>query len=121
MLSPQANEAKDVLREAYMSRVTVVLFSLVAVLLLTPAGPATPAHAVTVDINISTGTNLSSGRRITCREGERLLRDRGFRDIRRIDCRGRYFVYRAWRRNNRFEIALRSHDGRVMDMRRLRR
>ena len=104
-----------------MSRVTVALLSLVAVLFLTPAGPTTPAHAVTVDINISTGTNLSSGRRITCREGERLLRDRGFRDIRRIDCRGRYFVYRAWRRNNRFEIALRSRDGRVVDMRRLRR
>src|SRR5215475_12337645 len=105
-----------------MSRVTVALFSLVAVLLLTPAGPATPAHAVTVDINnISTGTTLRSGRRITCREGERLLRDRGFRDIRRIDCRGRYFVYHAWRRNHRFEIALRSRDGREVDMRRLRR
>jgi len=121
VLSPQANEAKDESREEYMSRVTVALFSLVAVLLLTPAGPATPAHAVTVDINIRTGTNLSAGRRITCGEGERLLRDRGFRDIRRIDCRGRYFVYRAWRRNNRFEIALRSRDGRVEDMRRLRR
>jgi hypothetical protein len=104
-----------------MSRVTVALLSFVAVLFLTPAGPTTPVHAVTVDINISTGSNLSSGRRITCREGERLLRDRGFRDIRRIDCRGRYFVYRAWRRHSRFEIALRSRDGRVVDMRRLRR
>ena len=121
MLSPQVNEAKDESREEYMSRVTVALFSLVAVLLLPPAGPATPAHAVTVDINIRTGTNLSAGRRITCREGERLLRERGFRDIRRIDCRGQYFIYRAWRRNNRFEIALRSRDGRVEDMRRLRR
>ena len=104
-----------------MMRVTIALLSLAAVLLLTPAGPTAPANAVTVDINISTGTNLSSGRRITCREGERLLRDRGFRDVRRIDCRGRYFVYRAWHRNNRFEIALRSRDGRVVDMRRLRR
>src|SRR5215475_6718207 len=102
-----------------MSSVTVALLSLAAVLLLTPAGPVAPVHAVTVDINISTGTNLSSGRRITCREGERLLRDRGFRDVRRIDCRGRYCVYRAWRLNNRFEIALLSRDVRVVDMRRL--
>jgi hypothetical protein len=104
-----------------MMRGTVAVLSFVAVLLLTPAGPVAPAHAVTIDINIGTGTNLSSGRRITCREGERLLRNRGFRDVRRIDCRGRYFVYRAWRRNNRFEIALRSRDGRVVDMRRVRR
>jgi hypothetical protein len=121
VLSRQANEAKDASREEYMRRVTVALCSLVAVLLLPPAGPATPAHAVTVDINISIGTNLSSGRPITCRAGERLLRERGFREIRRTDCRGRYFVYRAWRRNTRFEIALRSRDGRVVDMRRLRR
>jgi hypothetical protein len=51
------------------------------------------AHAVTIEINI--GTNLNNGRAITCREGERLLRNRGFRDIRRMDCGGRFFVYRA--------------------------
>ena len=83
-----------------MIRVTVALLSFVAVLLLTPAGRP-PANAVTIDINISTGTNLSSGRRITCKEGERSSEIREFRDVRRIDCRGRYFVYRAWRRNNR--------------------
>ena len=87
-----------------MTRVTVALLKFAAALLLTPAGPSAPAHAVTVDINIRTGTNLSSGRRITCREKEEpLLRNRGFREVRRIDCRGGYFVYRAWRRNNRFE------------------
>ena len=51
-----------------MIRVTVALLSFVAALLLTPAGPSAPANAVTVDINIRTGTNLSSGRRITCRK-----------------------------------------------------
>lgn len=48
-------------------------------------------------------------------EGERLMRARGFHNIRRVDCRGRHFVYRATRRGARFEIALHSRDGRVGD------
>jgi hypothetical protein len=88
-------------------------------LLLTPAVLPVPADAVTVNINI--GSSLNSGRRISCSQGERILRNRGFRDIRRIDCRGRYFVYRGWRSGNRFEITVRSRDGRVVNMRRIRR
>jgi hypothetical protein len=84
-----------------------------------PVIAPTPAEAVT--INIQVGSNLNQGRRITCSEGERLLRNRGFRDIRRVDCRGRFFVYRAWRGNNRFEIALRASNGEVVDYRWLRR
>jgi hypothetical protein len=55
--------------------------------------PPALVQAVTVDITI--GTSLNNGRAITCREGENILRRRGFRDIRRVDCRGRFFVYRA--------------------------
>lgn len=83
-----------------------------------PIAVPLPAQAVTVNINI--GTNLSNGRAITCSQGERILRNRGFRDIRRIDCRGRFFVYRARRDGRRFEIAIRSWDGRVVDVRRIR-
>ena len=93
----------------------VVLFGL----LLVPAGLAPPAQAVTININI--GTSLNNGRGITCAQGERLLRNRGFRDIRRVNCRGRYFVYRGWRGGSRFEIAVRSSNGRVVDVRRIRR
>jgi hypothetical protein len=50
-----------------------------------------------------------------------LLRNRGFRDVRRVDCGGRFFVYRAWRGNTRFEIAIRASNGQVVDVRRLRR
>jgi hypothetical protein len=78
-----------------------------------------PAEAVTINVNI--GRSINNGRSITCAEGERLLRARGFREVRRIDCRGRYFVYRGWRGGNRFEIAVRARDGRVVDVRRLRR
>lgn len=88
-------------------------------LFLVPAAVPGPASAVTVNINI--GTNLSNGRGITCAQGERQLRARGFRDIRRVDCRGRYFVYRGWRGGSRYEIAVRSSNGRVVDVRRIRR
>jgi hypothetical protein len=80
-----------------------------------------PAKAVTINIGISIGTNISSGRRITCARGETLLRNRGVRNIVRVDCRGRYFVYRATRSASRFEIAIRASDGRVVDLRRVRR
>jgi hypothetical protein len=85
-----------------------------------PVAVPTPAEAQ-VSINIQVGTDLNRGRRISCSDGERLLRARGYRDIRRVDCRGRYFVYRAWRGNNRFEIALSASNGRVVDYRWLRR
>jgi len=76
-------------------------------------------HAITINIQI--GTSINSGRGISCSEGERLLRNRGFRDIRRVDCRGRYFIYRGTRSGWRYEVAIRSSNGRVVDFRRLRR
>lgn len=93
---------------------------LIALLVLAMPG-ALPVSASSVTININVGSSISSGRGITCREGERLLRNRGFRDVRRIDCRGRYFVYRGWRGGSRYEIALRSRDGRVVSRRRISR
>lgn len=98
------------------------LFTCLALTLLWLAAPGgVPAEASSVTININVGSSISSGRGITCREGERLLRNRGFRDVRRIDCRGRYFVYRGWRSGNRYEVALRSRDGRVVSRRRISR
>lgn len=87
------------------------------------ASPLTlPQEAVAqsnVNISISIGTSLNHGRGISCSQGERLLRNRGFRDVRRVDCRGRFFIYRAWRGNTRFEVAIRQRDGRVVDIRRI--
>ncbi|TIL30472.1 MAG: hypothetical protein E5Y83_19550 [Mesorhizobium sp.] len=101
-----------------MSRPVFACLALVLGLVAPAAVPA-PAQAVTIEINI--GTNLNNGRAITCRDGGRLLRNRGFRDVRRVDCRGRFFVYRARRAGGNFEIALRERDGRVVDLRRIRR
>jgi len=106
-----------------MIRMTAALLGIGALLFITPLGAPAPANAVTIDVNLGfgVGSNLDRGRRMSCIEGERILRNRGFRDVRRIDCRGRTFVYHGSRRGNRYEIALRSRDGRVMDARRLRR
>lgn len=95
------------------------ILALLVCLLATPFALPTPAYALTININV--GSSLNHGRPISCREGERRIRDRGFRDVRRIDCRGRTFVYRAWRGSQRFEIALDSRNGRVSDVRRIRR
>jgi hypothetical protein len=90
-----------------------------ALSLVVPGALPVPAQAVTINLNI--GTNLNNGRAITCRGGERILRSRGFRDIRRVDCRGRFYIYRARFGGSRFEIAISSRNGRVVDVRRIRR
>ena len=72
-------------------------------------------------INFRGNFSISNGRGITCAQGERRLRNRGWRDVRRIDCRGSHFVYRGWRGGNRYEVVLRSRDGRVVSVRRIRR
>ena len=102
-----------------MTRAMLVTLAIVLGLFLTPALPPPAAEAVTININV--GSSISNGRGISCSQGAQRLRNRGFRDIRRIDCRGRYFVYRAWRSGNRYEITLRSRDGRVVNVRRIRR
>ncbi|MFO1123372.1 MAG: hypothetical protein U1F47_13795 [Hyphomicrobiales bacterium] len=102
-----------------MMRTLGLSLALTLGLLFTPSFAPPAAKAVTININV--GNSISSGRGITCSEGQRRLRNRGFRDVRRIDCRGRIFVYRAWRGGNRYEISLRSRDGRVTNVRRIRR
>jgi hypothetical protein len=100
-------------------RLPALALGLVLGLLTAPATAPTSAEAATISISI--GTNLSSGRSITCIDGERRLRARGFRNVRRVNCRGRFFVYRAWRGSNWFEIAVRQSNGRIVDVRRIRR
>jgi len=97
----------------------VVGLALALLFLSAPNVPPSSANSVTININV--GSSISNGRGISCRDGERLLRSRGFRDVRRIDCRGRYFVYRGWRSGSRFEVVLRSRDGRVVSRRRVSR
>lgn len=87
--------------------------------LAAPFALPTPAQAI--EITVHNGSSFNTSRSISCRDGERILRNRGFRDVRRTDCRGRFFVYRAWRDGRRYEISLRASNGRVVDMRRIGR
>lgn len=82
---------------------------------------AAPVSAQGLDVHVAVGSSLNHGRAITCSQGQRLLQNRGFRDVRRVDCRSRFFIYHVRRGNSRFEVALSSRTGRVTDLRRIRR
>ena len=100
-----------------MKKLSIAAFGL-AISLLMPLAAIESAHAVTVNINV--GSSLNHGRAISCVQGQRLLQNRGFRNVRRVDCRGRVFIYHGTRRGSRFEVALNARTGRVVDVRRLR-
>ena len=108
---------------APMDRMLARLVVIAAILItLAPVAAPVPAYAVvSININIGNGTSLDSGRRISCAEGARLIRNRGFSNVTQRDCRGRYFTYRADRRGRRYEISVRARDGRVADYRRVGR
>jgi hypothetical protein len=105
--------------EVTMSRATLTGVLLALFLVVEPLAVSTPAEAVS--INISIGSSVSGGRAISCAEGARRVRDRGFRNVRRIDCSGRYFIYRGWRGDRQYEIAVRRINGRVVDVHRIGR
>jgi len=107
------------LMEVTMPKTVLATILLALFLVVEPLAVPTPAEAVTVNITI--GTNLSGGRAISCAEGARRVRERGFRNVRRIDCSGRFFIYRAWRGNRQYEIAVRRSNGRVVDVHRIGR
>ena len=92
---------------------------LAAVLLFGSAEVSPPAQAISVSIDFGPNVSLNFGRRISCRDGERLLRNRGFRDVVARDCRGSRFVYHGSRGWSRYEITVRSRDGRVTESRRI--
>ena len=106
---------------APMDRMLARLLGIAAILItLAPVAAPVPAYAVvSININIGNGTSLDSGRRISCAEGARLIRNRGFSNVTQRDCRGRNFTYRADRRGRRYEISVRARDGRVVDYRRV--
>lgn len=64
---------------------------------------------------------LASAWRVSCGQGQRIMRSRGYRDVRVRSCGGRTHVYRAWRGNSRWEVRMRSSDGRIVDRRRIAR
>lgn len=81
--------------------------------------PQAPAEAQ-VNIQINVGSTLNSGRRISCLDGQRMLERRGFRSVRALDCRGRFFNYTGRRQNVWWWIDVQARDGRIVRLDRRR-
>ncbi len=101
-----------------MLRSSLASFMLALAVVASPVAVPREASAQ-VGIQFGGGNSLNHGRPVTCNQGARLLRTRGFRDISMVNCRGRYYTYRATRNGTRFEVSVRQRDGRIVDMRRL--
>lgn len=82
-------------------------------LMMMPVATAPAQAGVNIDINIG-GKN-----RISCRRGERIVENYGFRRVRPRDCSGRHYTYFGRRRGDNFLISVDSRRGRVVDVRRV--
>ena len=72
-------------------------------------------------VNIDLGIGGGGGGRISCRQGARIVSDAGFRRVRPLDCSGSQYSYRGFRRDSMFQITVRSRNGRIMNVDRIRR
>src|SRR5215467_4198950 len=99
-----------------MVRMLATSLSIAAALIFADVAATVPADArVNVNINIGTGSSLNFGRSITCAQGARLIRNRGFSNVTQRDCRGRTFTYDAWRRGRLYHVSVRARDGIIVD------
>lgn len=53
---------------------------------------------------------------ISCGEGGQIVRERGFRNVRPVDCNGRAFTYVGQRRGELFEVRVSSFDGSILNI-----
>ncbi len=92
------------------------------------AGPVS-ATAADPDGNIGIGGEAyDSGpyywparRGISCHEGRRIVASAGFRRVSPVDCHGSEVTYQGVRRDGMYRITLRSFNGRIKDVDRIRR
>ncbi len=70
--------------------------------------------------SVTIGVRINNGHRVRCSEGARLLRSRGFRNVRALDCRGSHFLYRADRSRRTYDVTVRARDGRITNVRTVR-
>ena len=86
------------------------------------AGTASSALAGTdIDIGIGLGGGYGGSGRISCRQGARIVASAGFRRVRPLDCNGSEYSYRGVRRDNLFKITVRSRNGNIKNVYRIRR
>lgn len=89
-------------------------------------GTASQALAGTnVDIGIGLGGGYSDPgrryRRVSCREGARIVASAGFRRVRPLDCNGSEYAYRGFRHGDMYKITIKSRNGHIKNVIRLRR
>ncbi len=54
--------------------------------------------------------------RVSCGEGRLIVRDRGFRRVRTVECRGRTYTYLGRRHGDSFRVLVSSRTGRIVDV-----
>jgi hypothetical protein len=54
--------------------------------------------------------------RLSCGEGRAIVRDRGFRRVRTLECQGRTYTYLGHRRGDAYRILVNSRTGRIADI-----
>jgi hypothetical protein len=62
------------------------------------------------------GYGLRVPYRIACAEGREIVRDRGFRRVRTIECRGRTYTYLGRRHGDSFRVVVSARSGRIIDV-----
>jgi hypothetical protein len=62
------------------------------------------------------GYGLAVNYRIGCGEGRAIVRDRGFRRVRTVECRGRTYTYLGRRQGDTFRVLVSSRSGRIVDV-----
>ena len=90
------------------------------------ASPASADHDVDVHFGIGIGTphygygvypDVYHRRKLSCWQARELVRDRGFRRVRTIECSGRNFTYAARRAGDVFRVSLNSRTGEIVSVR----
>jgi hypothetical protein len=54
--------------------------------------------------------------RLGCGEGREIVRDRGFRRVRTVECRGRTYTYLGRRHGDTFRVLVSARSGRIVDV-----
>lgn len=85
-------------------------------LLAAPAADANVTISITVNIGNWHGPGFYDGHwrdKLTCAEGRRLLRQRGYSNVQSLECQGRYYLYRASSQHGQVIIELNARTGKV--------
>ena len=85
--------------------------------------PASADHDIDVRLGVGFGTphygysvypdSFYHRRKLSCWQARQLVRDRGFRRVRTIECNGRVYTFRAFRRNHIFVVKVNARTGAV--------